>query len=92
MLYLLQPDAPPKKYKTKKKSKGEKAMEKAITAFMKYQSEADERFQKATPFIKQLLLFIAFHSMAVLVCLELSGTGCGCPGPIWGHLEASGAI
>lgn len=31
----------------KKKSKGEKAMEKAITAFKKYQSEADERFQKA---------------------------------------------
>ena len=47
-MYLLQPDAPPKKkYKTEKKSKGEKAMEKAITAFMKYQSEADERFQKA---------------------------------------------
>jgi len=44
--YVLQPDAPPKKYKTEKKSKGEKAM-KAITAFKKNQSEADKRFQKA---------------------------------------------
>ena len=29
-----------------KKSKGEKAMEKAIASFMKYQRKADERFQK----------------------------------------------
>lgn len=35
-----------RKVEKAKKSKGEKAMENAITAFMKYQSEADERFQK----------------------------------------------
>lgn len=36
-----------KKLKVEKKSKAEKAIERAVTSFMKYQSEMDERFQKA---------------------------------------------
>ena len=36
-----------KKLKVEKKSKAEKAIERAVISFMKYQSEMDEQFQKA---------------------------------------------
>ena len=36
-----------KKLKVGKKSKAERAIERAVTSFMKYQTEMDERFHKA---------------------------------------------
>ena len=36
-----------KKLKVEKKSKAERAIERAVTSFMKYQTEMDERFHKA---------------------------------------------